>query len=62
MYLGGIGYDSRRRIGDHVTCQMKHRELETYIGNKIRIKGKFEEADILRNELYISLKDCEIKK
>jgi len=62
MYLGGVEYDNKRRTGDHVSCQMKHSEPKTYIGNKIKIKGKFAEADLLRNELYISLKDCEKEK
>ena len=62
MYLGGVKYDNKRRTGDHVSCQMKHIEPKTYIGNKIKIKGKFAEADLLRNELYIALKDCEIEK
>ena len=62
MYLGGVEYDKKRRTGDHVSCQMQHSEPETYIGKKIKIKGKFAEADLLRNELYISLKDCEIEK
>lgn len=62
MCLGGIGYNSKKRLGDSVDCKMKNREPRTYIGTKINIKGEFEKANLLINELYISLKDCEIEK
>ena len=61
MCLGGTGYDSKKRLGDSVDCKMKNREPRTYIDTKITIKGEFEKANLLINELYILLKDCEIK-
>ncbi|MGF7110070.1 OB-fold protein [Treponema pedis] len=62
MCLGGTGYDSKKRLGDSVDCKMKNRESKTYIDAKITIKGEFEKANLLLNELYVALKNCEIKK